>query len=98
MSSITYSGLNQTYTNQNNAYIYPNPFNEAINIYYESSEMAPIQISITDISGKLIVQENKQASVGKNIYSFDTNLINGIYIIHITSAHSKMTIKTIKEK
>lgn len=73
--------------------VYPNPtsgnFSIDLGAIYESSA-----VSITDISGKLIVSETMSKS---QVLNFNIKEPAGIYIVSIQSGDKKAIIKLIKE-
>jgi endonuclease/exonuclease/phosphatase family metal-dependent hydrolase len=66
--------------------LYPNPTNSRLTIEFDLEEVAPILISIYDVSGKLISTENYEGVAGSNAFYKDVfDLTNGFYIITISS-------------
>ncbi len=76
--------------------IYPNPFKDIITIHSSSMERLATTISIIDISGRLLWEE--QLTIApiskKNINT--SKLSKGLYFITIKTSNSKTTKKIIK--
>lgn len=77
--------------------IYPNPFNNKLNIRFESLVEQNVAISIYSIDGLLI--RNYSISVHNNMIILNNlaSLSSGIYIITINTGKDYLSIKAIKE-
>jgi photosystem II stability/assembly factor-like uncharacterized protein len=79
--------------------LYPNPSNGNFNIDINSIDIADYQITITDMTGKLIHQTSFTSTVGSNLVSLNIGdkLSEGIYMIDIKrneiSVNKKLFIK-----
>jgi hypothetical protein len=77
---------------------YPNPFNNQISIEINAGEPAKIQLSIMDMTGKLIVAKELTLSNGLNTTSFETiNMSAGSYMIRITKDNEFISIPVVKQ-
>lgn len=85
--------ISMNYAEQNSVAIYPNPSNGRVYIA-NNSKLAINSISVTDISGKVIV--NKLAfSEGMSI---DLSAVHsGMYIVRVSTETKAYTVKLIKE-
>ena len=64
-----------------NLHVFPNPSNEKINIYHTFDRDVKANIKLTDITGKLLYDENTTLS-NNSSYSINTqNFNNGIYFV-----------------
>jgi hypothetical protein len=74
--------------------LYPNPVKHFLQLQYEAETAAVASLTITDISGKLILQKDLSLSPGINQYRFNTEKwISGSYFITIRQAGHKATLK-----
>jgi photosystem II stability/assembly factor-like uncharacterized protein len=77
--------------------IFPNPVtNEIATISYKLNRQAIIDISLFDISGKLIFQQSKKGLMGSNTFpiSFE-NIESGIYILNWNDGDNKISKRVI---
>ena len=88
--SLFFSGINEV--SQTNLNIYPNPFNNQINI--ELDKTAEFNIILFNNEGKIIKQE--KANKRKNTLVLDERLPKGIYLLKIESDIETKTYKLIK--
>lgn len=66
---------------------YPNPSTGKINAWFVSEKIAPAEISIYDVDGKLVWHNKIQVNKGSNIISTDlSNLSPGNYILKIETS------------
>jgi hypothetical protein len=64
--------------------IYPNPFNSIINFKFSKPILKPIEISIFDVSGRLVY--NSTNSITNNLLVLDLqNLAQGTYFVNLKS-------------
>jgi len=87
---------------QNNASVFPNPFNPSTTIQYELNETTDLNIKIFDILGKQVWEENMRMIKkgkhellweGKN--SSGNNLAGGVYLLSINGSKFNKTIKLL---
>ncbi|NNE15943.1 MAG: hypothetical protein HKN51_13245 [Saprospiraceae bacterium] len=83
------------YDNQLKAY--PNPWIENTMISFESKEEGTINIAFYDITGRLLLEENKRCNIGINQYQVLRSQIDskGVIYAKITSSHLKAELKMI---
>lgn len=74
--------------------VYPNPTSDFAVINFELNKMADVQISITDMTGK-VVYSNELSNVSgiKSVSISAENMNNGIYFVNLMSNGSKMSQK-----
>ena len=75
-----------------NVFCYPNPTNGIINFKFTDNNIKKIKIS--DLTGKIIIEENEMQQNG--IIDF-SNIESGIYIISIQTDNEIFTTKIVKE-
>ena len=76
--------------------IYPNPASDVLNINYDLLDKQNAQLSIIDLTGKVIVMTEINNSKGlKQIDVYE--LANGIYFLKINIDGHSETIKFIKQ-
>ena len=98
----TYQGC-LTSTNQivkeNGFKIYPNPTNEFVTVEFENFDKTqPYHLTIFDIQGKVIFQENQNANYGYNqiqLYKI-SSLSSGMYFIQLRIGNQILSSKLIK--
>lgn len=72
--------------------IYPNPTQDRLFIKMESSHKKPLQFSLYNLQGKLIIQEQLVAE----FESFDlSNLPSGVYLVNIVDGEGKSASKKV---
>jgi len=77
--------------------IYPNPVADQLYVMTESQQnIGDAQLTITDITGKMIYRAGVKVSNGLNAYNISTSqFVNGNYILTLTSGNWKTTQKLV---
>lgn len=76
--------------------IYPNPTNGNLNVNFFETESKNVTISLEDVTGKLLFQQNISIDKGYSNNQFDLqNYLNGVYILKIIDSDQNL-IKTEK--
>lgn len=76
--------------------IYPNPASETVNINLNAGNQQAVQCIITDLSGKVVMQQTYNVAVGNNTFSADvSHLAKGIYMLQIAGNTMQATQKLI---
>ncbi|CAN5877738.1 hypothetical protein BH11BAC7_BH11BAC7_15270 [soil metagenome] len=76
--------------------LYPNPANDNMNLELNMNDNSDVQVLAYDMSGQILVNENKNLSTGKTTLTYDvTNWSNGIYFIRVTSGNTVNTMKVV---
>lgn len=74
--------------------LFPNPAADNAQIVFTSVNNAPMQLQVLDMSGRIVLNENKAAATGINQWQLSLgNLTNGMYIVKLTDG---ITVKTEK--
>ena len=81
--------------NQNNVVlIQPNPSSDNCAIRFSATSSQALKISLTDINGRELVQENFNATAGTNHYVLNTTPFeNGIYILRTGNQVAKLVVQ-----
>ena len=86
-------------TNSNNAITtvtYPNPFISTINFQFSQAIKEPISVSVFDIRGRLIFNQEKQAS--GNILTIDLpNLASSNYLVRLSTPNYTYYTQILKQ-
>jgi hypothetical protein len=78
--------------------IFPSPFNDNFSVLYTSTSKSAVDISLTDMNGKVMHHETMMSEKGNNRYNYSGNekLPEGIYFINIKADGKTITKKIIK--
>lgn len=100
--SFTYSPIRVVDFNEdvkNEVVIYPNPFNDKLNIGFSKIEGESVQVEIIDLFGKICYKEvqNINAMNPEVMIPSLSKLSNGIYLIKVQNGSETVTRKLIKE-
>jgi PKD repeat protein len=78
--------------------LYPNPAKDLTRLKVNMSTYADVNISIYEITGKLVQQQEYSASEGSNTIDIQTNSLNkGMYFVTLNSGNAKKTLRLIKQ-
>jgi hypothetical protein len=70
--------------------LYPNPAKDIVTIKYHAVEKAVYNISITDLSGRVLLTENQYAIPGINTRQFNlSGMLKGNYLVIIEGKNEK---------
>lgn len=77
--------------------VYPNPFTEAMTVKIVKEDTDPVNIYLTDISGKVILQQQFPAGMSET-FSIrpNTSLPAGMYLLHVSNEHFTENFKLLK--
>jgi len=69
---------------------YPNPFRESVNLEFSIKEAGRVDIEVSDVTGKLVHQQQQYFSAGKQLLSLARDLFpaSGTYLIHLRNSTS----------
>jgi hypothetical protein len=74
----------------------PNPANSLVTLYYSTETETPLNISIIDLTGRIILQQNTLATQGDNTINLVTNqLPQGYYVVELNDGTAKMHEKLV---
>lgn len=89
-----------TQSNNNiRSFLYPNPFNTELNVYYYAPSNGLVKLEFMDVSGRVL--STQQQEVYSNIpYRFTFNewqdLARGVYFVRINNANGQQILKAMK--
>ncbi|MCK5080306.1 MAG: T9SS type A sorting domain-containing protein, partial [Bacteroidales bacterium] len=82
-------------------FAYPNPVHDIINIIYELKDSEFVSIELYDITGRSIKQfklnEFCLSGIHNDRFSLDNQLSPGIYLLQLSTRHSRQSVKIIKK-
>lgn len=87
---------NKEFSFNNSVQVYPNPVSQKINIVIGAYNDLKLQVTLTDVTGKLIMDKNVE-SVGKGRFQInieDKNL-QGMYILNVKGSNLNKNLKLI---
>lgn len=93
--SYSYSDIRKVTFNQNedNIVVYPNPATN--NLFVQLQEIGTFEVTITDVSGKVVLQNTITTNSKNTIQTLDlSNLNNGVYFTTVKQNNEKQ--KTVK--
>lgn len=77
---------------------YPNPVNDLLNVQFNSTSTGKLNLTVIDITGKLIQQTEYTIQTGENNLQLDTNnFLPGIYLIECKNDQTRKYLKVVKE-
>ncbi|MCW3124391.1 MAG: hypothetical protein JWO03_49 [Bacteroidetes bacterium] len=81
--------------------LYPNPVNSnSVHIIFDNARAGDVSVSIYDLRGRMLSQENRMAAAGANDLAIDISALSaGQYLVSITAAdgHKLSATKMIKQ-
>jgi hypothetical protein len=79
--------------------VYPNPFTDHMGVSFYSPAQKPVKISLYDIRGALVSEEETNSSAGINVYNVTNaeNLAPGMYTISISTGLENYSYKIAKQ-
>jgi hypothetical protein len=81
-------------SNISNFVMYPNPAKDQLNVLFTAEQSANINLTIIDVTGKVIGTYTENAVTGNNRFELNTaDLNNGIYFLNIQSLESTKTVR-----
>jgi len=81
--------------NSLNVVVFPNPVNTYVTVSFNEQLKAPINITIYDVSGKIILNKSQKPTKSFNV---DMSLFSsGVYLLNINSENKNFTTRLIKK-
>jgi hypothetical protein len=86
-------------TDDVNTTIYPNPFSGRVYVSILSDREETATLQVTDISGKVIINDRKQLICGNNCFEIESigNFGKGIYFLSVMTAGKREVVKIIAQ-
>lgn len=83
----------------NNVNVYPNPTSNMLNVAYNLNESSDIRLYVTDMQGRVVLDEEFDAQQGANSYQLDTNgMADGTYILTLFSVVNKTSKRFVIQR
>lgn len=80
----------ETFVNNININVYPNPTTDWLNISFNKSVSESIQLVLFDASGRIVIQEQHLDSGAENKLVLNlSNLASGAYMLHVLTAENQ---------
>ncbi len=89
------SALNELKDNEPEASVYPNPVQNQLNISFENSNISPVNLTLFDASGRVVLQKTKIEINASDTRLDVSHLKNGLYLLKITFDEKTITKKVI---
>lgn len=91
--SIT-DGLNDVNNKFSVMEVYPNPAQNNVTVAFNFNSNEQVSITVSDLSGKVLLSETKYMNIGRNEISLNTsNIASGFYILKVGAGNSFSTKK-----
>ncbi|MDP8208301.1 MAG: T9SS type A sorting domain-containing protein [Candidatus Electryonea clarkiae] len=76
---------------------YPNPFNSTTRFQYSLPEALPVQISVTNLLGRLILEQNLSTqSAGSHQFIINSSgLTSGTYLVNLETSHGAISRRIV---
>ncbi len=96
-SALDLSSSTNDFQTKNMFRISPNPFSDKIEISHRTKNLLNLKISIYDITGKMVMEENITSNNKHTINNLE-KLSKGMYVLQLKDANQKYSFKIIKTK
>lgn len=100
MSPISYLGVNDIDADQFGLSVYPNPANDEVNVAFNLTNEALVNVTVTDLAGKVVYTSNGENNVaGAHSIKINTsNFSNGVYMVNFNANNEVSTQKIVIRK
>ena len=100
LSPISYLGVNDIDADQFGLSVYPNPANDEVNVAFNLTNEALVNVTVTDLAGKVIYTSNGENNVaGAHSMKINTsNFSNGVYMVNFKANNEVSTQKIVIRK
>ena len=89
-----YLFVKDAHTTSLNGSVYPNPANDATQVYFTIAQKETVQVQLTDISGRVLQQYSGVYDVGTNSIAIPVDkLPAGLYFINVIAGSGRETFK-----
>lgn len=95
-SNVPHVGISDISATGGKFELYPNPAQEQVTVHYLMKVNAPIQLTVTDVTGKTIFSAQETEAAGEHRINLDTHaLSNGIYFVRLQCEQASSVQKLI---
>jgi hypothetical protein len=79
--------------------VFPNPFTDQVSLMWNSSDNGDAVLQLTDVSGKIISQQNFEFNKGNNFILLNqySSLAQGVYFLRLVYGRTQLTQKLVKQ-
>ncbi|MEO5571613.1 MAG: T9SS type A sorting domain-containing protein [Bacteroidia bacterium] len=78
--------------------VYPNPAHDNLTVSIDVNETAGFTIKLMDVSGRVVLSENRTGLAGLNIYELNlSHLSKGLYMLEVKSSQNNWKKKVVVE-
>lgn len=78
--------------------LFPNPSSNNVNLEIYVSQSSSHSIRITDMLGKVLIDESRVLLSGKNSFIYDMSpYASGLYLVNVSDGNNQLVIKLVKE-
>jgi hypothetical protein len=81
-----------------NLSVYPNPCKGSFNVSFDSDTETEVRMEIFDLAGRSVYQKRQNVVLGRNEWTPDTQLPDGMYILRCQTAGGRWQTKIIVER
>lgn len=89
-------GMKETLRQSTSVQLYPNPTSGNVNVLAPGFSDGPVEINVSDVSGRSIYRATHQLLGGKTLFTLD--YASGAYFVTLTAAEQQSNIKLIIQK
>lgn len=76
-------------------HVFPNPMERNAQCSIKSQEAGPAQLTLRDMTGKLLEAKSLQLSTGDNVFEFHCSMPTGIYLLNVTTRSERFSQRII---
>jgi PKD repeat protein len=91
-------GVNEHPSSLETLGVYPNPFRENLTVSVKATSLAPVTVTVTDLSGRIVYNRNFQLTAGNNTLKIGSEtMAPGIYLLKVAGPEgTNLTRKIVK--
>lgn len=78
--------------------VYPNPFNDEIQVEIESDISQSVKMELLSASGKVLTTSNFDAVTGNNQFTLKTDVASGVYLLKVTQEDGNTQLERVIKK
>ncbi len=78
--------------------VFPNPTDNDLTVQFETANISTVQITITDILGRTLLQQEVEANIGLNSIMVNTSTLSaGTYLLSLSDGNTTLTQRIVKQ-